>query len=114
MPESGGSGGDPLGGSPDCWNRKTATVTPYEKEMALMYQHAMRWQKGVQITYYRANAWGYYHVTLQVLDQEIAVHEKVLKQVLGTDSRVYLGCCEITIEECVELGFVFPTQSYRK
>lgn len=79
-----------------------------------MYQHAMRWQKGVQVTYYKANPWGYYHVTLQVLDQEIAVHEKVLKSVLGVDYKVYLGCCEITIEECVELGFVFPTQSYRK
>lgn len=80
-----------------------------------MYQQAKQYQVGIQASYYMANEWGYYHVTLQVLNQQIAVHENVFRKVLDIDYKVECGCREITIHQAVELGFVFPDkQRYEK
>lgn len=74
-----------------------------------MIQQAMQWQQGVQVSYYKANDWGYLHVNLQVINQEIAIHENAFRKILGIDYRVECGCREITLEQANDMGFIFPT-----
>jgi hypothetical protein len=71
---------------------------------------AKQWQAGVQVSYYVANEWGYYHVTLQILNQQIAVSGPAFRKILGINYNVECGCREITVQEAVDLGFVFPTK----
>lgn len=79
-----------------------------------MFQQAKQWQAGVQVSYYVANEWGYYHVTLQMLNQQIAVNGPAFRRILGIDYNVECGCREITVEQSIELGFVFPTSGSGK
>lgn len=75
-----------------------------------MQQQARQWQQGVQVSYYKANEWGYLHVTLQLLNQQIAVHENVFRKILGIGYRVECGCREITFQDAIDLGFIFQAK----
>lgn len=79
-----------------------------------MYQQAKQYQVGVQISYYIANEWSYFHVRLHVLNQEIAIQHKAFKSILGIDYNVEVGCRDITVEQAIELGFIFPTRAVLK
>lgn len=79
-----------------------------------MNQQALQWQAGFQVSYYLANEWGYLHVTLQALNQQIAVSGPAFRRILELNYNVECGCREISAEQALELGFVFPTQIARK
>lgn len=52
---------------------------------------------------------GNYHVKLLCIDQEICITQKTLQRILGIDYVVEVGCREISLDQCMEMGFIFPS-----
>lgn len=52
---------------------------------------------------------GNYHVELLCIEQEICVSRFMLQQVLNIDYLVEIGCRSITLNQCMDMGFIFPS-----
>jgi len=73
---------------------------------------ATQLQELLHISYY-LNQFGWYHVTLHYLGQEIAVPAFEIKRILGIEQEVDLGCCEISTDQAIDLGFIFQRNYIR-
>lgn len=74
-----------------------------------MYEQALKWQSGLQVSYWKHEV-GSIIVTLQCLNQTISVLPGFFRKVMQIDYNVEVGCREITIDQALEMGFVFPSQ----
>ena len=68
----------------------------------------------VNVSYWKNEATGNYHVTLHAISQTIVLTPGFFRKVFRMQDNVVVGCREVNFEVLHELGFIVPTEINKK
>lgn len=68
----------------------------------------------MNVSYWKNNATGNYHVTLHAVSQTIVLTPGFFRKVIQMQGNVSVGCRELSFQVLEQLGFVVPSEISRK